>query len=114
MSKARCSSPDLVPGNAEPSLVAVIGIGDRLAFAPRNMVEEQTDPRDSICRSHCLEIREITLIKRQDMGKEAKIGQSDLPGTVSTDLDPMPARDRLCPQIGWVPSMPATGTGGID
>ena len=64
---------DVAPGDVEMAVAAIIGIGDRLPFPPRRMVEQQRQPRPAVRRPDRLEIGEILLVERDDMVEPVEI-----------------------------------------
>ena len=108
----------LGPGDLEPGVVAEIGIGDGLALAAGDMVEQQAEFGDGapfvVPGRNPAQISQVVVVQGDDVGEAAEVRRRHLPALIAGDVDPIFARHGLGARIGRMADMPVPRAGGLD
>lgn len=105
---------DIGPGRVEMRVIAIIGIGDRLSFAARNMIEQQRQTSLGSRRPHRFERGEILGIERDDMIEYFEVFARNLSGPLVGDIDAVAACSGNRARIGRRADMPIACACRID
>jgi hypothetical protein len=93
---------------------SVVRIGDPLACAPLDMIEQERQLGSPVRRVQPSQVGEVLRVQRDDVVKTVEVLRRDLPRAIGGEVGTVAQARGDRPRVRSVADMPVTGTGAID